>query len=145
VKVERSIDISAPPDRVYELIMDPRRLEDWVTIHHHLEQAPSGKLQEGSKVTQWLKLAGRKFKVRWTVVKNDPCKQVVWEGEGPIFSHARVVYGFEPDGDDATCFSYTNEYDLPGGALGRIAGRTVKRVTGKEVDGSLQKLKSLLE
>ena len=145
MKVERTVDIGAPPERVYELIMDPQRLEDWVTIHHHLEQAPSGQLKKGSKVTQWLKLAGRKFKVRWTVVENDPCKKVVWEGEGPIFSHARVVYGLEPNGDGATSFSYTNEYDLPGGALGRVAGRTVKRVTGKEVDGSLQKLKSILE
>ena len=145
MKVERSIDIGAPANDVYELIMDPRRLEDWVTIHHHLEQAPEGRLKKGAKVTQSLKLAGRKFKVRWTVVENDPCKRVVWEGEGPIFSHARVVYEFAPNGENATHFSYTNEYDLPGGALGKLAGRTVKRVTGKEVDGSLQKLKSLLE
>jgi uncharacterized membrane protein len=145
MKVERSIDIGAPTKRVYDLIMDPHRLQDWVTIHHHLEQAPSGALRQGSKVTQWLKLAGRKFKVRWTVVENDPCKRVVWEGEGPIFSHARVVYEFDTNSENATRFSYINEYDLPGRALGRIAGRTVKRVTGKEVDGSLQKLKSLLE
>jgi hypothetical protein len=55
-----------------------------------------------------------------------------------------VVYGFEPNGD-GTHFSYMNEYDLPGGALGRIAERTVKRVTSKSVDGSLQQLKSLVE
>jgi carbon monoxide dehydrogenase subunit G len=145
VKVERSIEIGAPPERLYELIMDPRRLEDWVTIHDHLEDAPAGRLKQGSKLTQCLRLAGRKFKVRWTVVENDPCERVVWEGWGPIASHARVVYGFEPDGDGATRFSYLNEYDLPGGPLGRLAGRTVKRVTAKELDGSLQKLKSLVE
>jgi len=38
-----------------------------------------------------------------------------------------------------------NEYDLPGGALGRVAGRAVSRVTQKEVDGSLQRLKQLVE
>jgi carbon monoxide dehydrogenase subunit G len=144
VKVERTIELGAPPERVYDLIMDPQRLEDWVSIHHRLEDAPDGELRKGSEVTQWLKLGGQKFKVRWTVVENDPCKRVVWEGKGPITSHARVVYGFEPS-DEGTRFSYTNEYDLPGGALGRIAGRTVKRVTGKAVDGSLQTLKSLVE
>ena len=55
-----------------------------------------------------------------------------------------VEYGFEPDGE-GTRFSYLNEYDLPGGPLGRIAGRTVSRVTTREVDGSLQKLKALVE
>jgi carbon monoxide dehydrogenase subunit G len=146
VRVERSITIAAPPERVYDLVMDPARLEDWVTIHHHLVDAPNGPLEQGSKLTQSLRLAGRRFTVRWTVVENDPCKRVVWEGRGPVASHARVVYGFGSDGDSAkTRFSYTNEYDLPGGALGRVAGRAVARITQKEVEGSLQRLKSLVE
>jgi carbon monoxide dehydrogenase subunit G len=144
VKVERSIEIAAPPERVYDVVMDPARLEDWVTIHHHLEDAPNGPLKRGSKLTQYLRLAGKKFKVRWTVVENDPCIRVVWEGRGPVASHARVEYEFEGNGDGTT-FSYLNEYDLPGGALGRVAGRAVSRVTQKELEGSLQRLKSLVE
>ena len=42
MKVQRDIVIDAPPKRVYDVVMDPRRLEDWVTIHHHLEDAPPG-------------------------------------------------------------------------------------------------------
>jgi carbon monoxide dehydrogenase subunit G len=144
VKVERTVRIAAPPERVYEVVMDPTRLGDWVTIHHHLEDAPNGQLKEGSKLTQCLKLAGKKFNVRWTVVENDPCIRVVWEGRGPVASHARVVYEFSGD-DGGTTFSYVNEYDLPGGALGRVAGRAVSRVTQKELGSSLQRLKSLVE
>jgi carbon monoxide dehydrogenase subunit G len=144
VKVERTVEIAAPPERLYEVLMDPTRLEDWVTIHHHLEDAPKGPLKKGSKLTQCLKLAGKRFKVRWTVVENDPCTRVVWEGRGPVASHARAVYVLEGNGDGTT-FSYLNEYDLPGGALGRFAGRAVSRVTQKELDGSLQRLRSLVE
>jgi carbon monoxide dehydrogenase subunit G len=144
VRVEREVELRASPERVYDLVMDPHRLEEWVTIHHKLEQAPNGQLKEGDEVTQTMKLAGRKFKVRWTVVENKPCDRVVWEGKGPVFSHARVMYDFKPNGD-GTNFSYTNEYDLPGGALGKIAGNTVTRITGKEVDASLRKLKELVE
>jgi carbon monoxide dehydrogenase subunit G len=144
VKVERSITIAAPPERVYHTVMDPSRLEDWVTIHHHLVDAPNGPLEKGSKLTQSLRLAGQRFTVRWTVVENDPRRQVVWEGHGPVASHARVVYGFDEDGD-GTRFSYTNEYDLPGGPLGRVAGRALARITQKELEGSLQRLKSLVE
>jgi hypothetical protein len=106
-------------------------------------EAPE-RLRKGSQLTQCLKLAGRPFKVRWTVAENDPCDRVVWEGRGPVGSRAKVVYGFEKNGE-GTNFSYRNEYDLPGGALGRLAGRTVARATAREVDGSLQKLKSLVE
>jgi carbon monoxide dehydrogenase subunit G len=144
VKADRTIELTAGPKQVYDVVMDPDRLEDWVTIHHHLEDAPEGQLKKGSKLTQCLKLAGRKFKVRWTVVENDPCKRVVWEGQGPIASKAKVVYGFEPNGD-GTRFFYSNEYKLPGGPLGEIAGRSVSRVTEKELDGSLRKLKSIVE
>jgi uncharacterized protein YndB with AHSA1/START domain len=144
VKVERSIEIAASPQRVYDVVMDPSQLEDWVTIHHHLEDAPNGPLKKGSRLTQWLKLAGKKFIVRWTVVENDPCTRVVWEGRGPVASHARVVYELEGN-SDGTMFSYLNEYELPGRALGRIAGRAVARVTQKELEGSLQRLKSLVE
>ena len=146
MKVERSIRIDAPAERVYDLVMDASRLGDWVTIHHHLVDAPDGQLEKGSKLTQCLKLAGRRFHVRWTVVENDPCRRVVWEGRGPVASHARVVYGFASDGaGQGTTFSYTNEYDLPGGPLGRMAGRAVSRITQRELDGSLQRLKSLVE
>jgi carbon monoxide dehydrogenase subunit G len=144
VRVERTVEIAASPQQVYDVVMDPARLEEWVTIHHHLEDAPNGRLRKGSKLTQYLKLAGTKFKVRWTVVENEPYVRVVWEGRGPVTSHARVVYELEENGGGTT-FSYLNEYDLPGGALGRFAGRAVSRVTQKELEGSLQRLKSLVE
>jgi carbon monoxide dehydrogenase subunit G len=144
VRVERTVDIAASPQEVYDVVMDPERLEEWVTIHHHLEDPPNGRLTKGSKMTQVLKLAGTKFHVRWTVVENEPFVRVVWEGRGPVASHARVVYELEGNGD-GTRFRYLNEYDLPGGALGRIAGRAVSRVTQKELEGSLQRLKSLVE
>ena len=144
MKVERTVDIAAPPERVYDVVMDPSRLDEWVTIHHHLEGSPPRRLQRGSLLTQYLKLAGRRFKVRWKVVENDPCKRVVWEGKGPVASHARVVYGFSDNGG-GTRFSYTNEYELPGGPLGRLAGRTLRRITAKELDGSLRRMRSLVE
>jgi carbon monoxide dehydrogenase subunit G len=144
VREERTIEIGAPPERVYEVVMDPRRLADWVTIHDHLEEAPPGRLERGSHLTQCLRLAGRRFHVRWTVVENQPCERVVWEGRGPVASHARVVYRFEPN-TGGTRFTYVNEYELPGGWLGRLAERTVSRVTAKEVEATMKRLKSLME
>jgi uncharacterized membrane protein len=144
MKVERQIDVAAPPKDIYDLVMDARRLGDWVTIHQHLEGSPPPRLEVGSKLTQCLKLAGQKFKVHWTVVENDPCRRVVWEGRGPVRSRASVTYGFEQNGD-GTRFSYANEYRLPGGPLGNMAGPMVRRVTTGEVDRSLERLKRLVE
>jgi uncharacterized membrane protein len=144
MKVSHRERVAAPAKDLYDVVMDPRRLEDWVTIHHHLEGSPPVTLRKGSKLTQCLRLAGKKFKVHWTVVENKPCKRVVWEGRGPVASQCRVEYLFDGDGD-GTEFSYSNEYELPAGPLGRFAGRAVSRVTQKEVEGSLRRLKALVE
>ena len=144
MRVERTTHIAAPPKDVYDVVMNPHKLRDWVTIHQRLEGSPRTPLQKGSELTQCLKLAGRTFKVHWDVVQNDPCEHVIWEGRGPLGSHAKVEYRFDAN-DDGTNFSYVNEYDLPGGPVGRVAGRAVSRVTQKEVDGSLQRLKQLVE
>ena len=144
MRVEREIQIDAPPREVYETVMDPSRLKDWVTIHQSLENSPDGQLRKGSKLTQCLKLAGRRFRVHWTVVENDSSNHVVWEGRGPVRSKAKVIYDFE-ERDGGTHFSYANEYNLPGGFLGRAAGPLVRRVTGGELDSSLNKLKKLVE
>jgi carbon monoxide dehydrogenase subunit G len=144
MRVEREIQIEASPREVYDTVMDPSRLKDWVTIHQSLEDSPDGQLRKGSKLTQCLKLAGRRFRVHWTVVENDSSNHVVWEGRGPVRSRAKVIYDFEENGG-GTRFSYANEYNLPGGFLGRAAGPVVRRMTGRELDSSLDKLKKLVE
>lgn len=144
MKVEREIDIAAAPEDVYAVLMDAGRLEDWVTIHDALIEAPAGPLEKGSKLTQRLKLAGKCFTVRWTVVENERARRVVWEGRGPMRSKASAIYRLSPDGT-GTHFSYQNDYSLPGGPLGRMAGPVVGRVTAGELERSLERLRELVE
>jgi carbon monoxide dehydrogenase subunit G len=144
MKVERSTVIAASPQEIYDVVTDPKRLEDWVTIHEALVEAPAGELKKGSKLTQQLKLAGRCFTVKWTVVQSDRPRKVVWKGKGPMRSQASVTYELEPNGA-GTCFSYVNEYHLPGGPLGKLAAPVVDRVTKGELEASLEKLRTLVE
>lgn len=144
MKIERLVDIDASPEAVYEVIMNPACLERWVTIHESLESAPPGQLEQGSQLTQRLHLAGRGFTVHWTVVENNPVQRVVWKGQGPVRSRAKVTYELAQI-DDGTRFTYTNEFALPGGPLGRIAGPAVKRATTGELDRSLDLLRALVE
>ena len=144
MKVERSIEIAASPDAVYEVVMDPARLKEWVTVHKELLHAPDGVLEEGDELAQKLKVAGQGFKVKWTVAKAHRPRDVEWEGRGPMGTKARVSYDLEPRGE-GTCFNYVNEYELPGGALGKLGAKAVSRTAAKEADRTLVKLKGLLE
>ena len=46
-EVKAHIDIDAPIETVWETIMDPQRLGDWVTIHKSVKDASSPPLQGG--------------------------------------------------------------------------------------------------
>ena len=145
MKVERTIEIAAPPERVWATLMDPRQLGDWVSIHKRLEDAPPGELRKGSKLVQCLHLAGTNFNVHWKVDEADAPRRAVWEGRGPMRSRASVVYELESAGDGRTRFHYMNEFKSPGGPLGglvdRITGGTAERAANKTLDN----LKKLLE
>lgn len=144
MKLQHEVQIAAPPEEVYDLIADPDRLEEWVSIHVALLESTSEQLHKGSELTQCLRVAGQKFKVRWKVVESDRPRRLVWEGRGPVHSHAKVVNDLEPV-DGGTRFSYINEYDLPGGRFGKMAGPMVKRVTAGELEESLDRLRKLVE
>jgi uncharacterized protein YndB with AHSA1/START domain len=142
--LEREIDIAAPPDRVYDVLADPNCLGEWVTIQEELEEAPDGDLQPGSRLRQRLKVAGQRFRLSWTVVEADRPSRIVWEGEGPMGTKAKATYDLSGNGG-GTHFSYCNQYELPGGIAGRLAGRAVSAASGREADKTLKRLKKLVE
>jgi uncharacterized protein YndB with AHSA1/START domain len=144
-KLEREIDIQASPERVYDVLADPSCLGEWVTIQEELEEAPSGDLRAGSKLRQRMKVAGQRFRLHWTVVEADRPSRIVWEGRGPMGTKAKAVYELSSNGDGATHFCYLNEYELPGGFAGKIAGRAVRAASGREADKTLKRLKQLVE
>jgi len=146
MKVVRDITIDATPEAVWEVLMDPRRLADWVSIHHKLKRAPNGRLEEGDELVQSLRLMHKNFDVKWKVEQADEPHRAVWEGRGPVRSKASVVYGLEPDGNGGTRFHYMNEFKAPMGPLGAFfADHAFQRTSEREADKTLDNLKGLLE
>jgi uncharacterized protein YndB with AHSA1/START domain len=143
-KLKRHIDIHATPEQVWDVLMDPAHLGDWVTIQEQLEEAPRGDLQRGSTLIQRCKVAGQRFVLRWTVLEADKPRRAVWEGHGPMGTMATVVYELSQNGG-GTHFHYTNEYALPGGFAGRLAGAAVVGASGHEANKTLKRLKRLVE
>jgi carbon monoxide dehydrogenase subunit G len=144
--VHASIDLPVPPRQVWDVIMDPRRFSDWVTIHRKLGRTDEGALRTGFQVEQTLALHHAPFKVHWTLGEHEIPRRAVWEGRGPGGSHARIVNDLTELPDGGTHFEYSNEFENPGGLLGRVASRVlVVGVAEREANRSLERLKALLE
>ena len=144
-EVRAQIDIAAPPEAVYDLMLDPQRLHEWVTIHRKVNRADSGEPHEGYEMDQTLCLRHANFKVHWTLTAASRPDHATWEGRGPAGSYARTSYRLTPSGS-GTHFEYENEFKAPGGFLGAAASRAVMGgVPAREANRSLSRLKKVLE
>jgi uncharacterized protein YndB with AHSA1/START domain len=147
--VRVSIDIDAPIERVWETIMDPARLAEWVTIHRSVSDVSPDPVRRGARMTQVLHMRGVSFKVHWTLADVRAPNLATWEGRGPAHSEAHIRYQLSPrgeNGDGGTHFEYTNEFRTPGGVLGNVASRmVVGAASEREAHSSLARLKALLE
>jgi uncharacterized protein YndB with AHSA1/START domain len=144
--VKAEIEIAAPLEKVWETVMDPTRLKDWVTIHKAVKDVSASPLRKGATMDQSMVLRGVTFKVHWTLTDVEGPHRAEWTGAGPAHSRARISYVLEEGKEGTTLFKYTNEFHPPGGRLGNVAGRVIVGGTSeREAKNSLSKLKALLE
>jgi uncharacterized protein YndB with AHSA1/START domain len=144
--VHARIDIYAPIERVWETVMDPHRLKDWVTIHRSVRHVSEEPLARGATMEQVLNIRGVPFHVHWTLTDVRAPNDAEWEGRGPAHSRARIRYELSGDGEGPTAFHYTNEFTPPGGRVGNVASRVIVGATSeREANNSLARLKALLE
>jgi carbon monoxide dehydrogenase subunit G len=145
-KVTTNIEIAAPIEKVWETVMNPDCLGDWVTIHRDVSSVSDRPLVEGSTMEQVLHMRGFSFRVNWKLVDVTAPHTAHWEGRGPAHSRALIRYELESSGDGRTQFHYTNDFQPPGGRLGNVASRfIVGAASEREASNSLSRLKSLLE
>ena len=143
--VTAAIEIDAPRVRVYDAVLDPDHLDEWVTIHRRLHRRDAGPLREGFEMEQTLVVRHTPFTVRWTLTAADRPDHATWEGRGPAHSYARTGYRLR-EVNGGTRFEYENEFKVPGGFLGAAASRViVGGVPQREANRSLQRLKTLIE
>ena len=143
--VTASIQIAAPPQQVWDVVMNPDSLGDWVTIHRRLLHADDGRARVGFAMDQRMHMRGVSLDVHWRLVECNPCERAVWEGRGPAHSRARTEYTLTPE-EGGTRFDYRNEFHAPLGPVGAIVSRAlVGGMPEREAKRTLEKLRALLE
>jgi carbon monoxide dehydrogenase subunit G len=140
-----SIDIAAAQQDVWDVVMDPDRMHDWVTIVQSIDHVDDGPLCAGYRMDQTLCIRSISFKVHWTLKCLEEPRYARWEGRGPARSRA-VIENRLVTRNGVTRFDYQNEFRTPLGPLGAVASRAfVGAIPEKEAKASLQRLKRMLE
>ncbi|MHB1138913.1 MAG: SRPBCC family protein [Microthrixaceae bacterium] len=120
--VHEHIDIDASPAAVWEVLADVSRLPELSGSTTRVRV--DGMLHtRGQTFEQTVRLAGRSWTSTWQVEEIDPGRLLRISGSLPGGTPSRMVERLEPRGDSGCRLSIDAVYELPMGALGRLAGR----------------------
>jgi uncharacterized membrane protein len=122
--VEASVDIQASPERVWEVVADPRNLPRW---DHHIESVdgvPEDGVREGTEYTATVRLVALRARVGARVMKLRPHEYAKVRLDGLI--DGTVQTWLEPLKGGNTRLRHRIQYRFKGGPFGRLAARGVK-------------------
>jgi carbon monoxide dehydrogenase subunit G len=140
-RASSSVEVAAPPARVWEVITDLSTCDEWLVIHVGFPDGAPDALAEGTRYKQTVTLLGLSQDVSWTVTELSPERRLEFTGKGPAGTRLKAAYVLDGDGD-ATRLGYEGEF---GGLALKPFGSKVQTEAKKAGDRSLEKLRDYLE
>ena len=141
MRIESSVVINAPVERVFAFISDVERQPDWITAVVRVSDLSPGPLQVGSTFQLSLAFMGKTAEAGQEITRLEPNRAITQKTtSGPIATE--VTMTLEP-ADTGTLLRNVTEADL--GSLGRFAGPMITRTIKRQLDTDLQTLRDMLE
>jgi len=139
VKVDESIVVNAPPQRVYDIW---RKLENLPRLLSHVERV---EILDRTR-SRWTVKGPAGMPITWDaeLINDKPGDTIAWRTvDSPVVTHAGSVT-FEPAGQ-GTRVRVSLQYDPPGGRFGHAAASFVSADAGRQIAQDLGNFKRALE
>jgi len=141
-KVERSITINAPVEKVFTYINDPELNPEWLPSMIEVKDVNITEEGVGSHFKWVYKMAGIPFNGETTTIEHVPNQRIVVQSKVGIKS--TWSWTFEPV-DNGTRLSLVLEYTIPVPVLGKLAEAVVSKQNEKEADAAMANIKAKME
>jgi len=143
-QVSKSIEISAPRERVFQEAADPAKQPDWALLLNRVELTQGDGRTLGSKQAWQFKVGPRAQNLEATVTRFVENEYVSREATGALALEESM--NFVALAPNLTRMHWTFEYTPPLGRMGRLLDLIlVNRVFQNDVETSLEALKARLE
>lgn len=136
-----SKEISAPQETIWAVLADPRRTEEWNTLHTRWKDQPPAEMAQGSQMTAVLTIMGMANTITQTVENYDPPTSFTVAGNGMAGAKISLTTTVEPKGD-ASLVTIDAEF-ISQMMVGAIGG-AIERASKKELEASLDNLAGLV-
>lgn len=145
MRVRRSIEITAPPEKIWPFLADPKKILKWCITFKKFEYTSEKHSGVGAAFYVEEKATGPlmklNFKVReWT--ENERIAFSMTSGSGVKGYEQSWTIKASPAGSR---FTFMEDVELPFWAIGKLIGVVVRRSSAAHVREMLAKLKSLAE
>lgn len=137
-----SREFAASQDKVWAVISDPTRFEEWLTLHTKWKEAPPAQLSKGATMAEVLTIMGMANTIDFTVDEYDAPNTTKFSGTGMAGAKIAFTLTVEPKGDDASIATLDAEF-ISQMMVGAIGG-AIERASTKELEASLDKLTALI-
>jgi uncharacterized protein YndB with AHSA1/START domain len=127
-KVNSTVAIPAPRERVWELIADPSSYERWLTIHTKWkDEVPAG-FSEGATATEVVTMLGMANTIQWTVKEYEAPSRLSISGTGMAGVVTTFTLSVAEDGNGGSeaTIDATFEGQMITGALGKAVEKDAK-------------------
>jgi len=141
-KANVSKEIAASQDKVWAIISDPSRFEEWLSVHTKWKQAPPATLSKGATMAEVLTIMGMANTIDFTVEEYDAPNSMKFSGTGMAGAKISFTLSVEVNGDDASVATVDAEF-ISQMMVGAIGG-AIERATTKELSASLDKLATVV-
>jgi uncharacterized protein YndB with AHSA1/START domain len=143
-RIVDSVDIAAPPERVFAYVTTPANWPRW----HPQSRAVSGVVdrtpQPGEKTIEDFEIAGRKGRATWTSIAVDSPRRWEFEGRSEGGGGARIVYTLSAT-RGGTRFERALEYRGPNLAFAIVNALRLRAVMQADSAEAVRRLKQAIE
>jgi carbon monoxide dehydrogenase subunit G len=126
-----SVEIDAPPERVWEIASDPRQLPRWERHILTVENLPTEGLHKGATYTVVMRFLAVRAKVHADVLEWSPPGYACVRLSGLLDATVRTT--ISPIGDSRSRLEHDVEYSFRGGVLGDLAARSLQLIGGAQL------------
>jgi uncharacterized protein YndB with AHSA1/START domain len=145
MRVQRSIEIAAPPEKIWPFVVEPDKILKWFYLLQKFEYTNEQRSGVGTPFYYEEKSAGRLMKLNYRVTEWVENERLAFSmTSGPLKKNDQV-WSIEatPSGSR---FTLIEDIEMPWGIIGKIMEALfVGGIVGKHLDEMLANLKSLAE
>jgi hypothetical protein len=145
VKIKRSIEIAASPEKIWPFLIEPEKILKWFDLLRKFEYTNDKRSGAGTSFYYEEKSGGQLMKINYKVTEWTVNKRLAFGVTSGSLKKDDQVWSIEAT-SSGSIFKMFEDLEMPMGIIGKIIGATIGgSMIGKNMEKILANLKRLVE